>query len=62
MIYIAIILYMLIGFVIQYKALSNENLTKDKNVRFIIGEVIGMITIFLFWPGFIIYGFMKARR
>lgn len=61
MIYIAIILYMLIGFVIQYKALSNENLTKDKNVRFIIGEVIGMITIFLFWPGFIIYGFMKAR-
>ena len=55
MIYIAIILYMLIGFVIQYICLRNADLFKDKSVRYIIGEFIGMILLYFFWPVFLIY-------
>ena len=62
MIYGLIALYVLAGFIVMYKAFKNEDLFTGKGIRFVLGELTGLVTLYFIWPFIVAYVFLIKEK
>ncbi len=62
MVYVLIALYVLAGFIVLYKVFKNEDLFTGKNIRFVLGELTGLVTLYFIWPILTAYVFLRKEK
>lgn len=58
MIYGIIALYVFAGFILMYNMFKNEDLFTGKGIRFVLGELTGLIILYFIWPSIVAYVFL----
>ena len=58
MIYGIIALYVFAGFILMYNMFKNEDLFTGKSVKFVLGEFIGLISLYFIWPFVVAYALL----